>query len=103
MKHPEIIEIQTPSGKSFQANRYIIDNGTNKAVMIYWYQGRGRAVASEYSDKVYTVLDSVLRRRSDGSMVRVMTSVSSSETEALQTAVDLSAQAAETLSQFVPE
>ena len=71
--------------------------------MIYWYQGRGRTVASEYTDKIYTVLDSVLRRRSDGSMVRVMTSVSSSEAEALQTAVDLSAQTAETLSQFVPE
>ena len=103
MKSPEIIEIRTPSGNSFQANRYIIDNGTSKAVMIYWYQGRGRAVSSEYSDKIYTVLDSVLRRRSDGSMVRVMTSVDSSESEALQTAVDLSAQAAETLSQFVPE
>lgn len=103
MKNPEIVEIKTPSGKSFSANRYIIDNGTNKAVMIYWYQGRGRAVSSEYSDKIYTVLDSVLRRRSDGSMVRVMTSVGSSETEALQTAVDLSAQAAENLSQFVPE
>jgi exosortase D (VPLPA-CTERM-specific) len=103
MKNPEVIQIQTPSGKIFSANRYIIDNGTNKAVMIYWYQGRGRAVASEYTDKVYTVLDSVLRRRSDSSMVRVMTSVISSENEALQTAVDLSAQTAETLSQFVPE
>ena len=103
MKSPEIVEIQTPSGKSFQANRYIIENGQSKAVMIYWYQGRGRTVASEYTDKIYTVLDSVLRRRSDGSMVRVMTSVSSSEAEALQTAVDLSAQTAETLSQFVPE
>ena len=103
MKSPEIVEINTPSGKSFQANRYIIENGTSKAVMIYWYQGRGRAVSSEYHDKVYTVLDSVLRRRSDGSMVRVMTSVGSSEVEALQTAVDLSANTAETLSQFVPE
>lgn len=103
MKSPEIVEIKTPSGKTFSANRYIIDNGTNKAVMIYWYQGRGRAVSSEYSDKIYTVIDSVLRRRSDGSMVRVMSSVGSSEAEALQTAVDLSAQAAENLSQFVPE
>lgn len=103
MRSPEIIEINTPSGKSFQANRYIIENGQSKAVMIYWYQGRGRAVASEYRDKIYTVLDSVLHRRSDGSMVRVMTSVGSSEAEALQIAVDLSAQTAENLSQFVPE
>jgi hypothetical protein len=50
--------------------------------MIYWYQGRGRIVASEYQDKVYTVLDSVLRRRSDGAMVRIMTGVGYSEAEA---------------------
>ncbi len=103
MKQPELVEITTPSGKTFIANRYIIENGQSKAVMIYWYQGRGRAVASEYSDKVYTVLDSVFRRRSDGAMVRVMTSVVNSETEALQSAIDLSAQAADTLPRFVPE
>jgi EpsI family protein len=101
MKQPELIEITTPNGKTFTANRYIIENGESKAVMIYWYQGRGRTVSSEYTDKIYTVLDSVLRRRSDGAMVRVMTSVNGSE--ALQTAVDLSARTAGTLSQFVPE
>jgi exosortase D (VPLPA-CTERM-specific) len=103
MNQPELVEITTPSGKTFIANRYIIENGQSKAVMIYWYQGRGRATSSEYSDKVYTVLDSVLRRRSDGAMVRVMTSVTNSEAEALQTALDLSAQTAETLSRFVPD
>jgi exosortase D (VPLPA-CTERM-specific) len=103
MKQPELVEITIPSGKNFTANRYIIENGNTKAVMIYWYQGRGRAVASEYSDKIYTVLDSVLRRRSDGAMIRVMSSVGSSETEALQTALDLSSQTAEILSRFVPE
>ena len=39
--------------------------------MIYWYQGRGRNVASEYWGKVYTVVDSVRLRRSNGAMVRV--------------------------------
>ncbi len=103
MKEPELVEITTPGGKSFTANRYIIENGQSKAVMIYWYQGRGRAVASEYHDKVYTVWDSVFRRRSDGAMIRVMTSVGHSASEALQTALDLSAQAAEALPRFVPE
>lgn len=103
MKQPELIEITTPSGKTFTANRYIIENGKYREVMIYWYQGRGRAVASEYSDKVYTVLDSVLRHRSDGAMIRVMTSVGSDETESLKSAVNLSAQIAENISLFVPE
>lgn len=103
MKEPEIIKIKTPNGKTFEANRYIIENGKYKEIMIYWYQGRGRAIASEYEDKIYTVLDSVLRRRSDGSMVRVMTSVGYNEQEATKSAIDLAAQTADKLSTFVPE
>lgn len=103
MKEPEIIEIKLSNGKTFNANRYIIENGVYKEVMIYWYQGRGRIEPNEYRDKVNTVWDSVLRRRSDGAMVRVMTSVGSNEAEATQTAIDLSAQIAEQLPAFVPE
>lgn len=106
LQEPEIIEINTAHGKSFAANRFLIVNGNYRAILVYWYQGRGRVVASEYTDKVYTVLDSVLRRRSDGAMVRVMTSVGASEEEgkeATKAAVDLAAQTADNLSDFVPE
>jgi hypothetical protein len=71
--------------------------------MIYWYQGRGRIEASEYRDKINTVWDSTLRRRSDGAMVRVMTSVGGDEQSAIKAATDLSAQLADNLSEFVPE
>ena len=103
MRQPEYIEIKTPNGKSFKANRYIIENGVYKEVLIYWYQGRGRFEASEYQDKLNTIRDSVLRRRSDGAMVRVMTSVGSDEAAATKAAVDLSAQTADLLSAYVPE
>lgn len=103
MREPEIIEITTPSGKTFTANRYRIDNGTFDEIMIYWYQGRGRSEASEYRDKFNTILDSTLRRRSDGAMVRVMTSVNGDEKAATKAAIDLSARLAENLSPFVPE
>ena len=103
MREPEVISITTPDGKTFTANRYIIQSEQAKAVMIYWYQGRGRSVASEYTDKVFTVLDSVMRRRSDGAMIRIWTPVTGSEEETLQTAIDLSAQTANIISQFVPD
>ena len=93
----------TPVGApAFEANRFMIQNGNDRAVMIYWYQGRGSAVASEYWAKVYTVLDSVRRRRSDGALVRVMTPIGNSPAEAEKTAVDLAAQAAKELPAFVP-
>jgi EpsI family protein len=70
--------------------------------MIYWYQGRGRAVASEYWGKIYTVFDSVRRRRSDGAMVRVMVPLGNSSEEAQKTAVEMASQAANQLTEFVP-
>ncbi len=103
MKKPEIVTIKTSDGKSFEANRYIIENGKYKEVMLYWYQGRGRTQSSEYYDKIYTVLDSVTRRRSDGSMVRVMTSAGSSEADATKAAVELAAEVSEKLSAHVPQ
>jgi len=103
MIDPEIVEIRTPNGRTFTANKYIIENGKYKEVMVYWYQGRGRAVASEYYDKVYTVVDSVMRRRSDGAMVRVMTPVGHSVKDATDAAIDLAAQSADMLDEFVPE
>ena len=74
MKDPQYIDIQTADGRTFTANQYIVENGIYREVMIYWYQGRGHAVASEYRDKVNTIWDSVTRQRSDGAIVRVMTS-----------------------------
>jgi EpsI family protein len=94
----------TPAGKPpFVANRYLIQNGLHKELLVYWYQGRGRAVASEYWGKVYTVLDSVRLRRSDGAMIRIMTPVDSSESQALQAAVDLAANSSMILPEFVPD
>jgi EpsI family protein len=103
LNSPAVISI-TPAngGASFEANRYIIQNGDSRQVLIYWYQGRGRAVASEYWGKIYTVLDSVRQRRSDGAMVRVLVPIGKSEPEAIEAATDLAAQAAPVLPAFVP-
>ena len=103
MKEPQRIDITTADGRTFTANRYIIENGIYREVMIYWYQGRGHTEASEYRDKVNTVLDSITRSRSDGAIVRVMTSVGSDEPAALQAATDLAARLANELPPFVPE
>ena len=93
-----------PQGKPpFEANRYVIENGATKELLIYWYQGRGRAVASEYWGKVYTVIDSVRLRRSDGAMVRVMVPVGNSETAALKAAAELAASASTWLPEFIPD
>jgi EpsI family protein len=104
MNDPATIKITPPGGlQSFEANRYIIEKGSNRQLLVYWYQGRGRAVASEYWGKIYTVLDSMRRRRSDGALVRVVIPVGSSEQASLEAAADLAAQAAPVLPAYVPD
>jgi EpsI family protein len=102
LNNPDKVSIPLPDGNSFLANKYVIQNGDYKNLMIYWYQGRGRAVASEYWGKVYTVVDSVRLRRSDGAMVRVTVPMGDSEASALELAKDLSAKGAAALPEFVP-
>jgi EpsI family protein len=88
---------------AFEANRYIVKNGDNQQLLIYWYQGRGRKIANEYWGKIYTVIDSVRHRRSDGSMVRVMMALGQSEEATLKAATDLAAQVTPALPAFVPD
>jgi EpsI family protein len=104
LNDPGKITISPVDGsKSFEANRYIIESGPNKSVMLYWYQGRGRRVASEYWGKVYTVLDSVAKRRSDAAMVRIVVPFTGSEAVALKNAADLAANTAGLLTGYVPD
>ncbi|MDQ3819408.1 MAG: EpsI family protein [Acidobacteriota bacterium] len=103
MSEPASITITPADGSpAFEANRYIVQNGDDKQLLIYWYQGRGRRVASEYWGKIYTVIDSIRLRRSDGAMVRVMMPLGLNEGETLRAAEDLASQAAPLLPAFVP-
>jgi EpsI family protein len=101
---PKTVEVKPAGGGApFRANSYVIEHGPERMLMVYWYQGRGRAVASEYWGKIYTVFDSAARRRSDGALVRVVVPVrGSEEDEALRLAVELAAKAAPQLPPFVP-
>jgi EpsI family protein len=94
--------VSLPDGSSFAANKYIIQNGDFKSMMIYWYQGRGRNVASEYWGKVYTMFDSVRLRRSNGAMVRVTVPIGNSEADAEKSALEFASAASAVLPEFVP-
>jgi len=102
MADPALITIRSPDGKSFVANKYVIENGGTRELMIYWYQGRGRMIASEYWGKFYTVLDSVRLRRSDAAMVRVTVPIMSSDTSALESAREFAGVTSDVLTEYVP-
>jgi EpsI family protein len=102
LSEPGKATIALPDGTSFVANKYVIQSGAFKSLMIYWYKGRGRNVASEYWGKFYTVLDSVRLRRSDGAMVRVTVPITGSEAAAERAAIEFASGASAVLPRYVP-
>jgi EpsI family protein len=69
-------------------NRYVIQKGLNRQLVLYWYQAHGRVVASEYWGRIYMVLDAIRTNRTDGALVRIVTPIQDSEWEAERRAVD---------------
>ncbi len=60
-------------GRTLHVNRYVIQKGLNRQLVIYWYQSHDRVVASEYWAKVYMVADAIRLNRTDGALVRFIT------------------------------
>ncbi|GAB2174741.1 VPLPA-CTERM-specific exosortase XrtD [Dongia sp. agr-C8] len=60
-------------------NRAIIKKGNEKALVYYWFQGRGRTEANEFAVKLHLMGDAVLRQRTDGALVRLVTPILETE------------------------
>ncbi|MGA1841308.1 MAG: exosortase C-terminal domain/associated protein EpsI [bacterium] len=78
---PEQFNIHQSKPVTIDINKMIILKGAEQAIVFYWFQSRGRFIRSEYMQKIYLVLDSILKRRTDGSFVRIMTSVEKGQEE----------------------
>lgn len=59
-------------GAMLPVNRYVIEKGPERQVVLYWYQGRGRVVANEYANKLWLMVDAARLRRTNGSLVRII-------------------------------
>jgi EpsI family protein len=80
--HAGYATIFLPDGRLIVVNEYVIQQDQNKQLVFYWYQGRGRVIASEYSGKFWMVADAIARNRTDGALIRLNTSMNGGESEA---------------------
>jgi EpsI family protein len=78
--------------RSIVVNKLTIQKGAEKQVVLYWYQSRGRVVASEYWGKIYTVVDAIRTNRTDAAMIRIIAPVAGSDAGAETTAERLAVQ-----------
>jgi EpsI family protein len=58
-------------GRPVEVNDYTIQKGSDSAVVLYWYQSRGRVVNNEYLGKLLLLRDAVLDGTTSGSIVRL--------------------------------
>ena len=61
------------------ANRYLIQKGLDRQLVLYWYQSHGRTVASEYWSKFFLIRDAVQLNRTDAALVRVIAPIGPNE------------------------
>jgi exosortase D (VPLPA-CTERM-specific) len=80
--------IPDAAGAPIEVNRYVIQKGLEKQVVLYWYQSHGRVIASEYWAKIYLVLDAIRMNRTDGALVRVISPAVDSEQAAERRSID---------------
>jgi EpsI family protein len=90
------------NGRALAVNRYLVQKRGERQLVMYWFQGRGRVIASEYANKAYLLVDAVRRRRTDGALVRVTLPVSGDERAADRAALDFIAALQPQLSRWLP-
>ena len=61
-----------PNGGALPVNRAVMSYGTEKQLVYYWFQQRGRTLTNEYLVKWYIFWDALTRNRTDGALVRVV-------------------------------
>lgn len=70
------------AGHPFAVNRAVMALGSERQLVYYWFQQRGRIITGEYELKWFLFWDALTRNRSDGSMVRVITPIPPGTSEA---------------------
>jgi exosortase D (VPLPA-CTERM-specific) len=68
------------AGAPLRVNRAVMALGGARQIVYYWFQQRGRVMTNEYLVKWYLFWDGLTRRRSDGSLVRVIVPLDEGET-----------------------
>ena len=68
----ETIALKELTSRNIKVIRLILAKGSQKQVVLYWFQSRGRYISSEYYQKLYLIWDAILKNRTDGSFVRLI-------------------------------
>ena len=102
---PHEVDMTSTSYGRFLVNRAVIQKGTSRQLVYYWFEQRGKRMTNDYLAKASVVWDSLTRGRSDGALVRFVTPLAPGEDEAAAEArlQGFMLLALQRLPRFVPE
>ncbi len=90
------------TGNDIKVIKLLLQKGEEKQIVLYWFQSRGRIIASEYMQKIWLVIDSVIKQRTDGSFVRLISPVTTDEQTTLKTLKEFARKIYPVLNEHIP-
>ncbi len=90
------------TGKTMDVILLELEKGSQKQLVLYWFQSRGRIISSEYWQKIWLVIDSITKRRTDGSFVRLISPVADSKEKTLETLKSFTRLITPHLNEYIP-
>jgi EpsI family protein len=89
----------------FMINRAIIERGTTRMMVYYWFQQGERRVAWDMAAKFYLMMDGIRTGETDGAIVRLTTLIEDGEADATAEArlQDVLVELMDPLPRFIPE
>ena len=99
------VPIRHGTDPGLYVNRAVIQKGSDKQVVWYWFKQRDRILTNEYLVKFYLMWDALSRGRTDGALIRVSSRVEPGDTEASvdQRLTRLVSAVAPELTRYVPD
>lgn len=68
----DLYPVALGAAQPINVNRYVVQHGDDRALVMYWYQSRERVIASEYRAKFWVMADAIRLNRTDTALVRVV-------------------------------
>jgi exosortase D (VPLPA-CTERM-specific) len=73
------IALTDGSGRTISVNRAMMVMGSDRRLTYYWFDQRGRILTEMYQIKLFNFVDSVIKNRTDGALVRLITPLGAQE------------------------
>jgi EpsI family protein len=94
--------VTMPGRAPIVMNEYVVARDIDRQLVLYWYQERGRDIASEYAAKFWLSYDALTRDRTDGGLVRVTTELAPNRAQAERRAIQFVRRMDPQLARFIP-